>query len=93
MNYLVGQDLEHGAYRVTFRLINMIDNPTNWDYIEPKIREVPYFDPNLLHAIGEEKDDFRGEWSDDLYEYDTFGGYNNAGGYVVYLSGDKSEYF
>ena len=40
-NYLVGQDLKRGAYRITFRRIEMVDNDTSWDYIEPKIRAIP----------------------------------------------------
>ena len=92
MNYLVGQDLNRGPYRLTFRLIEMIDNDTTWDFIEPKKRSIPQFDPRALNVIHEEKDDFRGKVTDYFYEYETLGGYNNAGGYVTYFAGDKIVY-
>ena len=60
MNYLVGQDLARGAYRITFRLIDMVDNETSWDYILPKIRATPQFDPKANKVLDENKEDFRG---------------------------------
>ena len=91
-NFLVGQDLNRGAYRITFRLIDMVENETSWDYIVPEIRATPQFDPRALKVLNENKKDFRGEVSDYFYEYETLGGYNNAGGFVTYLSAKNDRY-
>ena len=71
-NYLVGQDLDKpqtGAFRITFRKIEMEDNDTNFEFYEEIVREIPQFEPRHNTISGEFKEDFTGIDTGLFYEH------------------------
>ena len=70
---------------MTFRRVEQIDNETNFDIYEKKVRKDPFVDAYLKHEA-DETEDFVGPFSGNKYEYSENGGYNNQGGYVIYFS-------
>jgi hypothetical protein len=84
-NYLVGHNVKRGTYRITLRLCDLTDNDTEFDVFEKEVREISNFNPQRVSIYGEMKEDFVGKESSIYYEYESLGGYNNAGGYVTYF--------
>ena len=41
-NYLIGQHLEEGPFRMTIRKVEQMDNETNFDIYEKKVRKDPF---------------------------------------------------
>ena len=72
---------------MTFRRIEDIDNATNFDIYEKKVRKDPFAQPFFSNK-NEETKSFVGKYSGNKYEYEENGGYNSLGGYVMYFSSD-----